>query len=255
MAGETRYHINPEMGRPNICRATGKRGCKYKAENGAEPPHYVSEQEAREDYEKQRHGEAVPSPTSKRAGSRGSGVVGESDLGGGGVAAVELGGEKSGGVESISTGAGATSSRRVFPVDGVVVRAGEDREAAIARLITEKPLGEDEVMVGTPEQRERFQRLADEDCREYREEARRQAELVLDLEEERRRLGEEIEAEGARGYTEKRMNYDAMEIKILDERNKVNLALFNIRGTQRLRIHDSMMEERRRHMAGDAEGE
>lgn len=254
MAGETLYHINPETGKPNICRATGKRGCKYKAENGAEPPHYATEQDAREAYEKQRHGEAIPSPASKRAGN-GESNVDNGNVGGGESATAAHGGERSSGVESSSTGAGGASSGRVFPVDGVVVRAGEDREAAIARLTTEKPLDEDEVMVGTPEQRERFQRLADEDCREYREEARRQAEIVLDMEEERRRLGEEIEAEGASGYTEKRMNYDATGIKILDEKNKVEIALINIRGAQRLRIHDSMMEERRRRLAGDAEEE
>lgn len=47
---ETRYHINPETGRPNICRAT-KGPCKY-AVNGEEPPHYRSKDEARAGYEK-----------------------------------------------------------------------------------------------------------------------------------------------------------------------------------------------------------
>lgn len=46
----TRYHINPDTGRPNICVATGKRGCKY-AVDGKEPPHYATKEKARAGYE------------------------------------------------------------------------------------------------------------------------------------------------------------------------------------------------------------
>ena len=46
----TRYHINPDTVRPNICVATGKRGCKY-AVDGKEPPHYATKEDARFGYE------------------------------------------------------------------------------------------------------------------------------------------------------------------------------------------------------------
>ena len=40
-----RYHVNPDTQRPNICTATGKRGCKY-AVDGQEPQHYATKEEA-----------------------------------------------------------------------------------------------------------------------------------------------------------------------------------------------------------------
>lgn len=46
----TKYHINPETGNPNLCKAVHK--CKY-ATNGATPEHYGSKEEARAAYEKQ----------------------------------------------------------------------------------------------------------------------------------------------------------------------------------------------------------
>ena len=46
MADGKKYHINPDTGRPNICTATGKRGCKYKAEDGTEPPHFPTKEDA-----------------------------------------------------------------------------------------------------------------------------------------------------------------------------------------------------------------
>ena len=45
------YHINPETGRANICRATVK-GCKF-AVNGQAPEHYETKQAAQKAYEKQ----------------------------------------------------------------------------------------------------------------------------------------------------------------------------------------------------------
>lgn len=41
-----RYHINPETGRPNICRAKTPDACKY-AKDGESVPHYDSKEEAR----------------------------------------------------------------------------------------------------------------------------------------------------------------------------------------------------------------
>lgn len=64
---ETRYHINPETGRPNICRAT-KGPCKY-AVNGEEPPHYRSKDEARAGYERDMAQNTLVS-TSKRGKSK-----------------------------------------------------------------------------------------------------------------------------------------------------------------------------------------
>lgn len=46
-----KYHINPETGRPNICRA--KEGnCRYRDDSGEQLPHFPSKTEAREHYEK-----------------------------------------------------------------------------------------------------------------------------------------------------------------------------------------------------------
>lgn len=50
-----KYHISPETGRPNLCTATVK-GCKY-AENGQEPEHYATKEEAREAYSKKMESE------------------------------------------------------------------------------------------------------------------------------------------------------------------------------------------------------
>lgn len=52
------YHINPETGRANICRAS-KQTCRF-AVDGKEPPHYSTKEEARAAYEKSRSGDAVP---------------------------------------------------------------------------------------------------------------------------------------------------------------------------------------------------
>ena len=46
MADGKKYHINPDTGKPNVCTATGKRGCKYKAEDGTEPPHFPTKEDA-----------------------------------------------------------------------------------------------------------------------------------------------------------------------------------------------------------------
>lgn len=46
-----RYHINPETGRPNICRAKTPESCIY-AQDGEVPEHYDSKEEAREAYAK-----------------------------------------------------------------------------------------------------------------------------------------------------------------------------------------------------------
>ena len=46
MAGEKKYHVNPETGRPNLCTATGARGCQY-AVDGQEPQHYTDKAEAK----------------------------------------------------------------------------------------------------------------------------------------------------------------------------------------------------------------
>lgn len=44
----TLYHVNPETGRPNICRAKTPEGCLYyNAETGVEAPHFNSKEEAR----------------------------------------------------------------------------------------------------------------------------------------------------------------------------------------------------------------
>ena len=48
MADGKKYHINPDTGKPNVCTATGKRGCKYKAEDGTEPPHFPTKEAAQE---------------------------------------------------------------------------------------------------------------------------------------------------------------------------------------------------------------
>lgn len=56
---ETRYHINPETGKPNICRATGKRGCKYKGSDGREPEHYATKEEAQAGYEREMRGSTL----------------------------------------------------------------------------------------------------------------------------------------------------------------------------------------------------
>lgn len=45
------YHINPETGRANICRATVK-GCKFTI-NGQAPEHYKTKQAAQRAYERQ----------------------------------------------------------------------------------------------------------------------------------------------------------------------------------------------------------
>lgn len=55
-----RYHINPDTGRPNICRAQTPERCEY-AQNGEVPEHYNSKEEARAGYEKQMAAELLPS--------------------------------------------------------------------------------------------------------------------------------------------------------------------------------------------------
>lgn len=47
---KTRYHINPETGRPNLCSAQTPEGCKY-AHNGVIPQHYENKVDARKAYE------------------------------------------------------------------------------------------------------------------------------------------------------------------------------------------------------------
>lgn len=51
------YHINPNTGRPNFCRADSSnpnsRGCPYKSETGETATHYSSKKEARTSYEKE----------------------------------------------------------------------------------------------------------------------------------------------------------------------------------------------------------
>lgn len=48
----SRYHVNPETQRPNICRASTPQGCKYYVEGQPEPPHFESKEEARDYVEK-----------------------------------------------------------------------------------------------------------------------------------------------------------------------------------------------------------
>lgn len=51
------YHINPDTGRPNLCKADpsnpNSRGCPYKKEDGDPAIHYSSKEEARTAYEKE----------------------------------------------------------------------------------------------------------------------------------------------------------------------------------------------------------
>lgn len=49
---KTTYHISPDTGRPNICRAQTSNGCLY-AKDGEIPPHFDSKEEARSAYEKE----------------------------------------------------------------------------------------------------------------------------------------------------------------------------------------------------------
>lgn len=48
MAGTTKYHVNKETGRANICRAT-KKGCPL----GADTPHFDGKEEAKAYIEKE----------------------------------------------------------------------------------------------------------------------------------------------------------------------------------------------------------
>lgn len=54
-----RYHINPETGRPNICRAKTPDACKY-AKGGETVPHYDTKEDARAGYEKEMASELLP---------------------------------------------------------------------------------------------------------------------------------------------------------------------------------------------------
>lgn len=53
-----RYHINPETGRPGVCRAKTPDACQF-AKDGVVPEHYNSESEARAGYEKQQEHNTV----------------------------------------------------------------------------------------------------------------------------------------------------------------------------------------------------
>ena len=71
-----RYHVNPETQRPNICTATGKRGCKY-AVDGQEPQHYATKEEAQAAIADQAKAENDTFTTMSKG--RGSGGASESD--------------------------------------------------------------------------------------------------------------------------------------------------------------------------------
>jgi len=58
------YHVNPETGRANICRATEKRGCLYRTETGEVVPHFSSAEEARKHYEQSMENELIQEPES-----------------------------------------------------------------------------------------------------------------------------------------------------------------------------------------------
>ena len=55
----TKYHVNPDTGRPNICRA------KIKCDFGENTPHFSSKEAAREGYEKQMAEETISDSFSK----------------------------------------------------------------------------------------------------------------------------------------------------------------------------------------------
>lgn len=60
----TKFHINPETGKPGRCTAT-KKGCKY-AVDGVEPQHYSSEKEAQKAASKQLEAEHGALATTKK---------------------------------------------------------------------------------------------------------------------------------------------------------------------------------------------
>lgn len=64
-----KYHINPKTGRANICNPEKTGVCKY-AENGENPPHYDSKNEAKIAYEKQGNKEFGATRTLEKPKSR-----------------------------------------------------------------------------------------------------------------------------------------------------------------------------------------
>lgn len=58
---ERRFHINPETGRPNICRAKTPEGCSYFGED-----HYDSREEAQAAYERSQEDNLLQKPVSRQ---------------------------------------------------------------------------------------------------------------------------------------------------------------------------------------------